>query len=73
MRKIIQNTLIFMVNFYRNYLSALKLQSCRFHPTCSEYTAECLKEFGITKGIFKSAKRILKCHPFHTGGHDPVK
>ncbi|UCD54663.1 MAG: membrane protein insertion efficiency factor YidD [Candidatus Omnitrophota bacterium] len=69
----IKRLFIFIINFYRNYLSPLKLQTCRFYPTCSEYSLECLQKFGVIKGIFKSAKRILKCHPFHGGGYDPVE
>ena len=61
------------INFYRKYLSALKLRSCRFYPTCSEYAACSIDKFGISKGIFRSIKRILKCHPFHRGGYDPVE
>ena len=69
----VRTMLIFIVKFYRKYLSPLKLQSCRFYPTCSVYAQESLEKFGAAKGIMKSIKRILKCHPFHPGGHDPVK
>ncbi len=67
-----KNLLVTAIKFYRNHLSGLKLQSCRFFPTCSEYTMECIQQFGVIKGIYKSIKRILKCHPFHEGGIDPV-
>ncbi|MEE9500148.1 MAG: membrane protein insertion efficiency factor YidD [Candidatus Omnitrophota bacterium] len=69
----IKRLFIFIINFYRNYLSPLKLQTCRFYPTCSEYSLGCLRKFGVIKGIFKSTKRVLKCHPFHRGGCDPVE
>ena len=69
----IKRLFIFIVNFYRNHLSSLKLQTCRFYPTCSEYALGCLEKFGVIKGIFKGAKRILKCHPLHRGGYDPVE
>jgi len=69
----LKKTLVFGLNFYRKYLSILKLRSCRFYPSCSEYTLESIQKFGAARGIFKSAKRILKCHPFHPGGYDPVK
>ena len=65
--------LVYMINIYRNYLSHLKLQSCRFHPTCSEYAAGAIEKNGVVKGLLASAKRILRCHPFSSGGHDPVK
>ncbi|MFH1380543.1 MAG: membrane protein insertion efficiency factor YidD [Candidatus Omnitrophota bacterium] len=69
----IKKAAIASIRFYRNYLSAMKLQRCRFHPTCSEYAMECIDRFGLVKGAFKSIKRILKCHPFHRGGYDPVR
>lgn len=68
-----QGFLVLVVKFYRKCLSPLKLRSCRFYPTCSEYSLECLQKYGATKAIFKSIKRITKCHPFHPGGYDPVK
>ncbi|MCJ7645763.1 membrane protein insertion efficiency factor YidD, partial [bacterium] len=46
---------------------------CRFYPTCSEYTIQALKKHGIAKGTFLGTKRLLKCHPFHPGGYDPLR
>ena len=65
--------LIVIINFYRNYISPLKRPSCRFYPTCSEYTLEAISKYGALKGCFLGIKRILKCHPFNKGGYDPVK
>ncbi len=45
---------------------------CRFYPTCSEYTAQSVKRFGVPKGLYLGLKRILKCHPFNPGGVDEV-
>lgn len=45
---------------------------CRFHPSCSEYARGCLREHGLIKGSWLSLKRILRCHPWHPGGEDPV-
>lgn len=59
--------------FYQKFISPMKPQSCRFHPSCSNYSIESLKKHGPAKGFFLASKRILKCHPFHPGGFDPVK
>lgn len=61
-----------LIHFYQRFISPLKGQTCRFYPTCSEYSIQALQKYGIIKGTWKSIKRILKCHPFHPGGHDPV-
>lgn len=61
-----------MIRIYQIFISPLKGQTCRFYPSCSEYTAQSLKKYGLINGSWKSIKRILKCHPFHPGGHDPV-
>ncbi len=64
--------LIALIRFYRRYLSPLKSPCCRFVPTCSEYALEAIQKYGAAKGGFLAVKRILKCHPFHKGGYDPV-
>ncbi|AOT70464.1 membrane protein insertion efficiency factor YidD [Geosporobacter ferrireducens] len=64
---------ILLVKFYRKYISPLKAPSCRFYPTCSQYALEAFEKYGAVKGGYLSIKRILKCHPFHTGGYDPLK
>ena len=71
------NILIKLIKGYKFIISPLFGHSCRYLPTCSEYTIEALKEYGLIKGVFKSLKRILSCHPikFLGGGEgfDPVK
>jgi putative membrane protein insertion efficiency factor len=54
-------------------LSPLFPPACRFFPTCSEYAKESFLKHGFFKGLYFSVKRLLKCHPFHPGGYDPVK
>lgn len=64
--------LLFLIRFYRAYISPLKPPCCRFMPTCSEYALEAVKRYGPWKGMWLSLKRIAKCHPFHKGGYDPL-
>ena len=64
--------LIFFVRFYRLCISPLGLPCCRFYPSCSAYAVESLQKYGMLKGTWLAFKRILKCHPFHKGGYDPV-
>ena len=69
--------LIKIIKGYKFFISPLFGHSCRYLPTCSEYSIEALKEFGLAKGTFMSIKRILSCHPIKFlgggGGFDPVK
>lgn len=61
------------VRFYRRHLSPRKAApTCRFSPTCSQYAVEALTRHGALKGAYLSVRRLLRCHPFHPGGHDPV-
>lgn len=62
-----------MIQFYQKLISPLIGPSCRFYPTCSYYTIEAIRCHGLFKGLFVSVCRLLKCHPFHPGGYDPVK
>jgi hypothetical protein len=64
--------LVILIRLYQKFLSPLKGQTCRFYPSCSEYSAQAIQKYGLSKGSWKAIKRILKCHPFHPGGHDPV-
>jgi len=61
-----------MIKFYQNFISPLKPASCRFYPTCSQYALESIVKHGSIRGIYLAIKRVLKCHPFHPGGYDPV-
>ncbi|MBU5676296.1 membrane protein insertion efficiency factor YidD [Alkaliphilus sp. MSJ-5] len=64
---------IFFIKLYRKYISPLKKPSCRFYPTCSCYSLLAYEKYGAFKGTYLTLKRILKCHPFHPGGYDPLK
>jgi len=61
-----------IIRFYQIAISPLKSPTCRFYPTCSHYGLEAVERFGALKGGWLTIKRILKCHPFHPGGIDPV-
>jgi uncharacterized protein len=60
------------IRFYRRFISPLKPPTCRFHPTCSVYTAQAILAHGIVKGSLLATWRILRCQPFGTEGFDPV-
>jgi putative membrane protein insertion efficiency factor len=74
--KIISKILISLIKFYKMVISPYITPSCRYLPTCSEYAIECLRTYGLIKGVLKSTKRILSCHPVKIlgggEGFDPV-
>ena len=70
---ILNNILIKLIKFYRFLISPLLGNSCRYLPTCSEYSIDALKTFGLFQGLFLSVKRILSCNPWGSGGYDPIK
>ncbi|KPK75850.1 MAG: hypothetical protein AMJ79_09370 [Phycisphaerae bacterium SM23_30] len=61
-----------LIRFYQLALSPYLPHWCRFQPTCSHYALEALRRHGLFKGLFLTACRILRCHPFCRGGYDPV-
>ena len=65
--------LIKFIKYYKFLISPFLGQSCRYLPTCSDYSIEALKTYGFFKGLFLSIKRVLSCHPWGQGGFDPVK
>jgi putative membrane protein insertion efficiency factor len=70
---IIKKALIIMIKAYQKFISPLLPVSCRFYPSCSQYAQDAINKYGSFKGVYLAALRILKCHPFHPGGYDPVK
>jgi len=67
-----RSLLLGLIKLYRFLLSPLLGQNCRFQPTCSAYALEAIDRFGVIKGGYLSLRRLIKCHPFHEGGCDPV-
>lgn len=63
---------LFLIDVYRRYISPLKSPCCRYIPTCSEYAMIAIERYGAARGGWLALKRILRCHPFHEGGYDPV-
>jgi len=70
--KILSFPLIIIIKFYQYVISPWLPASCRYTPTCSVYSIEALKKYGILKGTFLAVKRILSCNPWGGHGHDPV-
>ncbi|OIP68619.1 MAG: membrane protein insertion efficiency factor YidD [Oscillatoriales cyanobacterium CG2_30_40_61] len=68
----IKTLFITLIKGYKLLISPLFPPACRFHPTCSQYAIEALETFGIIQGSWLALKRILRCHPYHPGGYDPI-
>ena len=68
-----KSVLLFLLTAYKKLLSPLLPPACRFVPTCSEYAYEAVKRHGALRGGWMSLRRLLRCHPFHPGGYDPVE
>ncbi len=64
--------LLFMIRGYQLIISPLTKPSCRFYPTCSHYAMQAVEKHGALKGSRMAVARLMKCHPFHPGGYDPV-
>lgn len=69
---IVKQILVTIFWFYRHFISPVLLHHCRFTPSCSIYASEALQLYGGLRGFYLLAKRILRCHPFHPGGYDPL-
>jgi len=68
MRKLI----VAILRLYKVVLSPLLPSACRYYPSCSEYMRQSVERYGVARGLWMGAKRLLRCHPFHAGGIDPV-
>ncbi|MEK6777333.1 MAG: membrane protein insertion efficiency factor YidD [bacterium] len=62
-----------LIRLYQRWISPFFFGACRFFPSCSEYTLEAILKYGVVRGWMLGFQRILKCHPFHAGGYNPLK
>jgi len=68
----LRQILMAFIRFYQVALSPLLPASCRYYPTCSAYAIEALERYGAARGTWLTIRRIIRCHPFHAGGFDPI-
>ncbi|MBQ3724891.1 MAG: membrane protein insertion efficiency factor YidD [Oscillospiraceae bacterium] len=67
-----KRALLMLIRFYQTAVSPFTPPRCRYIPTCSQYAREAIEKYGAGKGSYLAARRLLRCHPFHKGGYDPV-
>ncbi|MFA6507693.1 MAG: membrane protein insertion efficiency factor YidD [Treponemataceae bacterium] len=72
MKQPIKRLVLSLIRFYQLAISPHFPPTCRYVPTCSHYAVEAVSKYGAVKGLFLATKRILRCHPLHAGGYDPV-
>lgn len=71
-KSFLANLFLSAIRFYQRNISPLFKPHCIYRPTCSEYAVQAIQKYGVKKGSWLAFKRIVRCHPFHKGGYDPV-
>lgn len=69
---LLKKIFLFCIRSYQTIIRPILPNSCRFHPSCSEYTRQSIEKYGPIKGFFYGIRRISRCHPWNPGGYDPV-
>jgi putative membrane protein insertion efficiency factor len=72
MNRLATRVLLAVIGFYRTAISPIRPPACRYTPSCSAYAVEAISRYGGGRGSWLALRRLLRCHPFHAGGHDPV-
>ncbi len=72
MMELLKKLFLLLIRFYQVGISPFRGAHCRFRPTCSQYAIIAIDRYGLVKGTYLAVRRLLKCHPFHKGGYDPV-
>jgi len=63
---------IILIRFYQQAISPHFPPVCRYHPSCSSYACEAVDKYGVVRGVLLAVRRLMRCHPLHAGGYDPV-
>ena len=72
MKDLLVQPFLMLIRVYQLAISPMLGNRCRFHPSCSDYSMDALRRHGLLKGLWLSARRVGRCHPWHPGGYDPV-
>jgi uncharacterized protein len=69
----VRAVLVAPIRFYQRFISPGLPRRCKYHPTCSEYAVQAIRNYGVLRGLVLAAWRLLRCNPWSYGGHDPVE